>query len=762
MRRVFILLMIMFAYLSADAKVWNGTRTTDWYDDSQSYFEISTAEELAGLAELVSEGNNFYGRTIKLVADIVLNENVLDANGSLNYANACKEWMPIGLANAFDREYTAFSGTLDGGGHVIYGLYVIVSTNYPNINALFAGISEQGSVMDLGLEDGYLKNAGSICGINYGTIDRCYSRNTIILESRHFDSGQAGGICILNEMMGKISNCYFSGKISGSDMNGSIGGICEINNGQITGCYNSSTLEGNNSSLGGICHLNCNVITNCHNTGNLVGRGVAGISYYNNDGYIANCYNGADLRGDYVFGICGSIQSASVENCDNYGKIEAVGEFANGAGISGDLFNGSIINCVNEGEIVACDANSRISGICHSNRGEIQDCVNKGKLSAERPSSYVSGICDFNYGGIIANCHNMARINGTYEASGICSNNSESSGDVPKKGGVISDCSNIGDIEIIGASGNSTVGGICGWSFDSKNVIKNCYNRGNITIKNADIEDEYCNDRIGGICANVSGSVENCYNTGNITAREKIYFSSMDWIGGICGYFRDGNIRNCYNTGHIVGRKEMMPGGDNICYVGGISGDTQYGTIKSCCNFGMVEGLVGDIPRIGSISGVSYSSTSNIENCYYLRGTHEKAIGSGDLESETREIPEEEIVDVMNAIFTSDNGWTSSAYTSNGNIYLPMLASEEAPSLSLDGATANEEIATSLNDMGIKVYTDNNILVVETIRSERVSIVSMAGVVVRSEQQVGTKSYNLPQGIYIVTIGEASVKVRIR
>lgn len=50
--------------------VWDGTSDISWYSADQSVFEISTAEQLAGLAELVNQGNDFDGKKILLLNDI--------------------------------------------------------------------------------------------------------------------------------------------------------------------------------------------------------------------------------------------------------------------------------------------------------------------------------------------------------------------------------------------------------------------------------------------------------------------------------------------------------------------------------------------------------------------------------------------------------------------------------------------------------------------------------------------------------------------
>ena len=59
---------------AASSKVWDGTADTSWFQGDLDYYEISTAEQLAGFAQLVNEGNSFKDVTICLTNDIVLNK----------------------------------------------------------------------------------------------------------------------------------------------------------------------------------------------------------------------------------------------------------------------------------------------------------------------------------------------------------------------------------------------------------------------------------------------------------------------------------------------------------------------------------------------------------------------------------------------------------------------------------------------------------------------------------------------------------------
>lgn len=70
----------------AGEAAWDGTTVdTSWYDDNttDTEFTISDSADLAGLAELVNEGNNFSGKTIKLGADIDLGGKDVTADNNV-------------------------------------------------------------------------------------------------------------------------------------------------------------------------------------------------------------------------------------------------------------------------------------------------------------------------------------------------------------------------------------------------------------------------------------------------------------------------------------------------------------------------------------------------------------------------------------------------------------------------------------------------------------------------------------------------------
>lgn len=128
---------------------WDGSADTSWYTEHKSDVEyhITTAEQLAGLAQLVNADpgqTNFAGKTFYL-------ENDLDLAGH--------EWISIGTGIGGDCPEYAFCGVFDGQGHVISNLYshesyIDDADESHNLfrNALFGNVYN-GEIKNLGVKD---------------------------------------------------------------------------------------------------------------------------------------------------------------------------------------------------------------------------------------------------------------------------------------------------------------------------------------------------------------------------------------------------------------------------------------------------------------------------------------------------------------------------------------------------------------------------------------------------------------------------------
>ena len=88
---------------NAPLLTWKGDVDSSWYVAGKDEYVLDTPAKLAGLAELVNSGVSFSGVTIKLGADMNL-DNVA--------------WTPIGVSDA------SFNGSFNGNGYTIYNLNV--------------------------------------------------------------------------------------------------------------------------------------------------------------------------------------------------------------------------------------------------------------------------------------------------------------------------------------------------------------------------------------------------------------------------------------------------------------------------------------------------------------------------------------------------------------------------------------------------------------------------------------------------------------
>lgn len=141
-----IVTLLPVTAFAAEEEPW--TADTIWYtqDSTKTEYTLTTADELAGLAQLVNEGNTFKGVTIYLGDDIDL---------------ANQEWTPIGKSGA------NFQGTFDGQNHTISNLAIDQPTK--SDMGLF-GFTTGGQVKNFTLHNakvtGYL-DVGAVAGTPY-------------------------------------------------------------------------------------------------------------------------------------------------------------------------------------------------------------------------------------------------------------------------------------------------------------------------------------------------------------------------------------------------------------------------------------------------------------------------------------------------------------------------------------------------------------------------------------------------------------------
>lgn len=181
-----------------------------------------------------------------LTDNITVNEGVLDAvnKGQVSESDFI-EWKPIGTYDSYDAVYT---GTFDGQGHTISGLYF----NHPDASyvGLFGYIRANGKISNVGVSDSYFKfrmKGGGVCGKNDkdGVLQNCSNSSTVIGKNQN---SRTGGVC--GDNSGTVRDCKNTGSVSGENF---VGGVCGINLGTIKSCYNTGSVHGTDIYVGGVC-----------------------------------------------------------------------------------------------------------------------------------------------------------------------------------------------------------------------------------------------------------------------------------------------------------------------------------------------------------------------------------------------------------------------------------------------------------------------------------------------------------------------------
>ena len=187
-------------------------------------YQIGSAEDLREFAELVNNGQIRADADAVLTDDINLNPNMeISEDGTVTNGDDLDPWIPIGS------DSNPYSGTFDGDGHTISGLYINDSS--ADYQGLFGFVS--GTVQNLSV-------SGSVSG-----------------------NSSVGGVVGSNSFDATVKNCYNTGKVSGSDH---VGGVVGEKSGNVENCYNTGNISGNRD-VGGVVGWNVSSVTNCYNTG---------------------------------------------------------------------------------------------------------------------------------------------------------------------------------------------------------------------------------------------------------------------------------------------------------------------------------------------------------------------------------------------------------------------------------------------------------------------------------------------------------------
>ena len=245
-----------FAEDSTDA--WDGTADISWYTDHETdtEYRFTTAEQLAGLAQLVNDKTasvSFEGKTIYLDKD-------LDLSGS--------QWTPIGDGSNQGR---FFAGTFNGQHHKIMNLYHHSTGDELVRNGLFGVVSDGGTLKNLLVIDADIaSNDGSLLAgiladwVNGGTVENCYTSGKIENNvGDKFVGGLVGQCTWSTQVKGCASDATVISTESDEDHVDTVGGLIgqwenSADSSSITDCWFGGSVSCNNiySAVGGILGAN--------------------------------------------------------------------------------------------------------------------------------------------------------------------------------------------------------------------------------------------------------------------------------------------------------------------------------------------------------------------------------------------------------------------------------------------------------------------------------------------------------------------------
>jgi hypothetical protein len=286
----------------ASSLIWNGKADTKWYKKSQNEFTITTPEQLAGLAKLVNNEIDFLGKTVKLGANIMLN----DTTNWQNWASKPpkNKWKPIGFHKFIDKGHIGpiksgrlydepFRGTFDGNGFVVSGIYVKPDSyvglfGYTSPSPFYGGV-----IKNLGVTASYIIGGSFVGGLvgyhKNSPIINCYSTAWVV--GGYHVGGLAG-----ESFFGKITDSYSSGIVIGRLRTG---GLVGKGSGEISRSYSIGRVTGEKEVGGLVGSGVAIIINNSYSTGSVTGKEkVGGLVGYNYNSTISSSYSSGKITGE--------------------------------------------------------------------------------------------------------------------------------------------------------------------------------------------------------------------------------------------------------------------------------------------------------------------------------------------------------------------------------------------------------------------------------------------------------------------------------
>ena len=676
-------------------------------------YQISTAAQLAYLAQQVNEGTDYKWKHFLLVSD-------LDLSG--------KEWTPIGINGK------SFWGGFNGGGHTITGMTITGDRDYVGLFGECHNFTVPSSYIKSVTVKGAKISGHSFVGAIAGAganISDCYSIENTICAIR-----QVGGVC--GRLTGNISGCYNSSSVKGNSTTGGIMGTASYEgkggNGVVEYCYNigAVTVTQQDSSVGGITGASADGynISNCLNCGKITGNGknvggIAGSTESRYMNFIGNCYYNSDLNNAGV-GKGASDKVIPLTTSQLCGALPEGFDSANWKEGSVDTSNA-----------VATQGRFGTATGTYINLTKVAD-IKETKTAPVPVYNYVTtNGNDWDTYTLITTAEEFAAIgrddtkwSGNYvlendiDVSGVKLTSIGNPG-TAYTGKFSGDGHTISHVDMTKENGVYSSGlfvQIGDQLSKSGKVI--------LLAANGDIVSSFFD--AGGICGNLSvGEIYGCSFTGTVKGAR---------AGGISGSVgQKAMISQCFFTGDVQGRSAAA----GICGMSGAVG----GIVNHCISIATIDTTEDD----DYLAGITNSRDSDATNCYFNKDIC-KADDKRNLGRTTLQLTSSSFFEEL-----KDNGFDQAIWTKkangkeNGIAYYPSLGENNAVGVNyttgLQFERADTNTPTYGQDITFKVKALVNFATDETIPAEDTEgsfeiRIGDTEVVSAAQIQNGTATYN--------------------
>ena len=253
--------------------------------------------------------NAVAGASYKLTADIVWAT-----------APTATNWTPV----------VDFSGTFDGNGYSISGLYAVGATQV----GFIGNTKDTAVIKNLTIKDSYFEADTTVSGIvalvtpgtpdapAYITIENCVNYAELVINKKEANSGGILGEVITtakkaNLVVANISKCVNYGNVTSKSGNGYIGGVVGrlSGAGTVSECANFGTITGSSAIVGGVL-------------GQLSWNGADDARYTI---LVENCLNAGAVNGTHVSGgiAARAYELVTFKNCVNLGQLTVTKDDSN-------------------------------------------------------------------------------------------------------------------------------------------------------------------------------------------------------------------------------------------------------------------------------------------------------------------------------------------------------------------------------------------------------------------------------------------------